>query len=331
MTEGHILIESFESQVLKTNPLKDPSLRKLVLYLPPDYPHSQKKYPVLFLLSGFTGKGAMFLNQDAFSEAMDEKLNRLIRTKKIQPMVVVMPDCFTYYGGSQYLDSEALGLYETHLIQELVPYIKNNFPVETDRKAWAVAGKSSGGYGALVLSMRHPDVFSIAACHSGDMGFEYCYLPDFPQAMIELEKSGGIPAFMKKFYALKKKDGNSFLTLNIVAMAAAYSPNLQNKPHFIDLPFHPQTGEILPAIWDKWLAWDPLRMIDRNQAALKRLNLFVDCGTQDEFRLYAGSRMFAARLKELNIPLHYEEFDDTHMKISYRYNQSLAFISERFS
>jgi len=330
MTEGHILIESFESQVLKENPLKDPYSRKLVIYLPPDYAHSNRKYPVLFLLSGFTGKGVMMLNREAFSEAIDEKLNRLMASKQIKPMIVVMPDCFTYYGGSQYLDSEAVGQYETYLTQELVPYIKNKFRVEMDRKAWAIAGKSSGGYGALVLAMRHPEIFGIAACHSGDMGFEYCYQPDFPQALIELEKNGGITEFMKKFYALKKKDSRHFLTLNIIAMAAAYSPNPHNKPPFIDLPFNLKTGEIQPAVWEKWLAWDPVRMISHYSEQLKLVKLFMDCGIKDEFRLYAGSRMLAERLKKLGIPYTYEEFEDTHMKISYRYDRSLQFISDNF-
>ncbi len=331
MTTGQVVIHSFESQILKKNPLKDPHVRKLALYLPPGYGKSDKEYPVLFLLPGFSGSGFMMLNREAFSEAIDEKLNRLIASGKIKPMVVVMPDCFTYYGGSQYLDSAALGHYESHLTKELVPYIKKNYRVKADRNAWAVAGKSSGGYGSLIMAMRHSDIFSIAVCHSGDLGFEYCYQPDFPQVMIELEKCGGIPQFMKKFYGLKKKNGNSFMTLNIIAMAAAYSPNLKNKSPHIDLPFNLKTGEILPKIWQKWLAWDPVHMCADYKKELKRVKLFVDCGTQDEFRLYAGARIFSARLKKLGIPHVYEEFDDTHMKINYRYDRSLEFISKYIS
>ncbi len=327
MTSGQVLIHSFKSSVLKNNPLKDPHVRKLTIYLPPGYETSGEKYPVLFLLPGFSGAGFMLLNREPFSEAIDEKLNRLIGSGKIKPMVVVMPDCFTYYGGSQYLDSPALGKYETYLIKELVPYIKNNFRVKTDRRAWAVAGKSSGGYGALVLSMRHPDIFGIAACHSGDMGFEYCYQPDFPEALIELEKCGGIPQFMKKFYGLKKK-GSAFLTLNIIAMAAAYSPNPKNKTQGFDLPFNLKTGEILPTIWNKWLAWDPVHLCGHYKKQLKQVKLFVDCGTRDEYRLYAGARIFSERLKKLGIRHAYEEFEDTHMKINYRYDRSLEFISK---
>lgn len=328
MTKGQVLLQSFQSQVLKSNPLKDPSTRQLAIYLPPGYEKSTQTYPVLFLLSGFTGSGFMMLNREPFSEAIDQRLDRLILKGKIKPMVVVMPDCFTYYGGSQYLDSPALGNYETHLIKELVPYVKRNFQVKSNREAWALAGKSSGGYGSLILGMRHSDLFGVVACHSGDMGFEYCYQPDFPETLIELEKHGGIASFMKHFYSLKKKSGNSFLTLNILAMAAAYSPNPKVKPHLFDLPFDSKTAAILPAIWKKWLAWDPVHLCTHYKKELKRLKLLVDCGTRDEFRLYAGARIFSERLKKLGIPHVYEEFDDTHMKINYRYDRSLDFVSQ---
>lgn len=328
MTKGQVQFHSFQSQVLKSNPLKDPSKRQLAIYLPPGYDKSSQNYPVLFLLSGFTGAGYMMLNREPFSEAIDQRLDRLITQGIIKPMVVVMPDCFTYYGGSQYLDSPAIGNYESYLIKELVPYLKNNFRVKTQREAWAVAGKSSGGYGSLILAMRHSAIFGVAACHSGDTSFEYCYQPDFPEALIELEKHGGIVGFMKHFYRLPKKSSKAFLTLNILAMAAAYSPNPKTKPYLFDLPFDTKTGAILPAIWKKWLAWDPVHLCTAYKKQLKRVKLFVDCGTRDEFRLYAGARIFSARLKMLGIRHVYEEFDDTHMKINYRYDHSLEFISK---
>ena len=102
----------------------------------------------------------------------------LIAGGHVQPMILVMPDCFTRYGGSQYLNSRATGYYEDHLIQELVPHVEQNYRTK-GAEYRAVAGKSSGGYGALVLSMRHPDVFTALACHSGDINFDYAYKPDF--------------------------------------------------------------------------------------------------------------------------------------------------------
>jgi hypothetical protein len=146
--------------------------------------------------------------------------------------------------------------------------------------------------------------------------------------MIELEKSGGIVDFMQKFYSLPKKNTTSILTLEVIANAAAYSPNIKNKPHYIDLPFCTKTGEILLSVWSKWLAWDPIRMIDNYKQSLAKIKIFIDCGIQDEYRLYVGSRIFSSKLQQFGIKHSYEEFDDDHRNISYRYERSLEFISD---
>lgn len=331
MSRGSIVVESFDSKCLKDNPLKDPHVREVPVYLPPDYDASKKRYPVIYLLTGFTGRGITLLNRSAFGEAMDQRLDRLIANKAIRPAIVVMPDCFTRYGGSQYLDSVATGRYETHIIKELIPFIDGKYRTHTEPSQRAVVGKSSGGYGAIVLAMRHSDVFGVVACHSGDMAFEYCYLPDFPAAMIELEKHKGIQQYLDSFYKKPKKSREDLLTLNVIAMAACYSPNPKTKPHLFDLPFDAKTCELREDVWQRWLAWDPLRMIERHKADLRRLKIFLDCGTKDEFRLYAGARIFSSRLRKLRIQHTYEEFEDTHMDIGYRYDRSLQFISEAFA
>ncbi len=326
MSNGQIIIANFNSEVLKNNPLQDPFIRQLPIYLPPGYAESKQNYPVIFLLGGFMNGGIKLLNREAFSEAIDERLNRLMSTNIIQPMIVVMPDCFTYYGGSQYLNSSATGHYESYIINELVPYIKQTYRTAEPTK-WTLMGKSSGGYGAMALGMRHADMFGNIICHSGDMGFEYCYQPDFPDTVITLEKHQGIVGFMKHFYHKVKKDGRDIQALNTIAMAAAYSPN-PTEPCGIEFPFDLHTGAIRPDIWQQWLQHDPVHMLEDYQTALKKLNIFFDCGIRDECRLFAGARMLSTKMKALNIKHTYEEFDDTHRNTNYRYDRSLQFISD---
>lgn len=328
MNRGQVVIESFESDCLKGNPLGDPHIRDIPIYLPSGYDESSGTYPVIFMITGFTGKGLSLLNFEAFTESLDQRLDRLIGTGVMKPAIVVMPDCYTYYGGSQYINSPATGEYETHLVNELVPFIADKYRVSSGHPNCAIIGKSSGGYGAIVLGMRNPEVFGVVVCHSGDMAFEYCYMPEFPQAMIEIERCGGIQEFVKDFYAQPKKKPGSFPAINIIAMAAAYSGNPAGG---IELPFDTRTCALREDIWERWLEWDPVRMIDRYQENLRQLKIFIDCGTRDEFNLYAGSRIFSSKLKELGIDHTYEEFDDTHMKLSYRYDRSLEFISKAFS
>src|SRR5690606_33528099 len=156
---GEVRFVKFESVALRDNPPGDPHIRELPVYLPPDYERSGEKYPVVFCLTGFTGRGKMLLNDSAFTPNLAERMDRLIAAGLIIPMIAVMPDCFTYYGGSQYINSTATGNYEEYLTEEIVPFIDANFRTAADRASGAVMGISSGGYGDLIMGLRHADVF----------------------------------------------------------------------------------------------------------------------------------------------------------------------------
>src|SRR5262249_30148187 len=101
-------------RVLRGNPLRAPAPRTPPLSLPPGYDESDQRYPVLYALAGFTGRGAQLLNVTGWGESIDQRLDRLFAERRIGPMLVVFPDCFTRYGGSQYLNSSAVGRYSDY-------------------------------------------------------------------------------------------------------------------------------------------------------------------------------------------------------------------------
>ena len=333
---SQIIFETITSDALRANPLGDPYQRRVPVYLPPGYNQNKAHYPVVYLLSGFTGRGAMMLNDSPFGETIQERMDRLIAAGQVQPMILVLPDCFTRYGGSQYLNSTATGRYEDHLIDELVPYIDQHYRTRVDSRA--IAGKSSGGYGALVQAMRHPDVFSAMVCHSGDMYFEYCYKLDFPKFLNaanhhSLTSAEALARFLADFSPkMHPKPANMFDILEIVGMAACYSPN-PNSPCGFDLPVDLYTGQLQSEVWQRWLEHDPLTML-QNPAyvgALHQMKLvFLDCGTRDEYALHYGARIFSRQLTALNISHVHQEFDDGHRSIEYRYDVSLKAISDAF-
>jgi S-formylglutathione hydrolase FrmB len=322
--EGQVVLERFESEVLKGNAPGDPHVRTVPVYLPPSYSSaSSRRYPVIFVLTGFTGRGRMLLNDQAWTEPLDRRMDRLVRAGTPEA-ILVMPDAFTRYGGSQYLDSTATGRYEEHLVSELVPWIDRRHRTLAAREHRGIAGKSSGGYGALVQGMRHPDVFGAVACHSGDMVFEYCYLGDVPKFCSAVQAAGGLAAWLEGFERKFQKKHEDVTVLNIVAMAASYSPDPASPDLGIALPSDPVTGAFRPDVWERWLAWDPYRMVESHAEALRSLRLlYLDCGTRDEFHLHLGARLLTRRLRELGIAHEYEEFDDGHMNVSYRYDESL--------
>ena len=327
-----LVLETFTSRVLEGNLLGDPATRKLPVILPPDYAAGGRRYPVIYALTGFLGSGLSLLNFLPWQPNLQQRIDGLLADGRLAPAIFVLPDCFTRYGGSQYLNSTATGRYEDYLLDEIIPFIDAKYRTIAAPEGRGVFGKSSGGYGALMLGMRHPQVFSAAACHSGDMYFEYCYKPDFPKFLNAIQKAGGLDKWWAEFQGKVKKEQQDAEAAGVVAMAAAYSPNLDATPLPIDFPFDLRTGQLRPDVWQRWLEHDPVHLVDRYAEDLKQLRLlFIDCGTRDEYHLHFGARILVERLKSLGVPHEYEEFDDGHMNIPYRYDVSLPKIARSLS
>jgi len=337
-SNSKVIIETITSQALRDNPLGDPYIRQTPVYVPPGYEESNVRYPTVYLLAGFTARGSFMLNDAAFEEPIQERLDRLIESGEIEPMIVVLPDGFTRYGGSQYLNSSATGRYEDHLVHEVAPFIDQRYRTRPEAAYRAIGGKSSGGYGALIQAVRHPELFGLVACHSGDMYFEYCYRPDFVKFLDaanrhNLHTAEALAEFLANFRPkMHPKPAGFFDLIHIAAMSACYSPN-PASPCGFDLPFAFYTGELHPEVWQRWLAHDPITLLEAGPyiEALRRLRLiYLDCGNRDEYALHYGARIFSQRLTRLNIPHHYEEFDGGHRSTQFRYDVSLKAISKMF-
>ncbi len=327
-----VVFEPVESSVLKGNPLGDPTRRYVPVYLPPSY-DGTKRFPVIYLLAGFASTGMSFLNYGLGRQTVPEMVDRLIREGAMPETIVVMPDCMTRYGGSQYVDSAATGAYETYLTGELIDHIDRTFRTLPEARHRAIAGKSSGGFGALRLGMRHPDCFSALACHSGDMDFDLSYRTNLPNAARILDRyDGNITAFFERWESLDKKPRGEFALLDIMAMAACYDPDPSKPaPANMHLPFEPRTCQLIPERWERWKRFDPITMLEepRYQESLGKLGLlYLDCGSLDEYNLQFGHRRFTARASKLGIAHHYEEFPDTHTDTSYRYRVSLPLLAK---
>jgi len=325
---GTLVADAVDSRVLRGNPLGDPSERELYVYLPPGYGAGRRRYPVVLLIVGFTGIAANPWQHGYFGEALQDRLDRLIAARRIPPMIVATPDCVTSLGGSQYVDSPAVGRYESFCVKEVVPHLDAGYRTKPAARHRAVCGKSSGGYGALMLGMRHPDVFGSLASHSGDAYFDYCYRGDFPTAWNTVRAAGGPERWLRAFRKRRatKPAGSDVHTLNILAMAACYSPNA-DAPLGFDLPFDLDTGEERADVMRRWRARDPVVACRRYARNLKRLRgIFIDCGLRDEWHLHIGARILSRRLTELGVRHVHEEFDDTHRSISYRYDASFPHL-----
>lgn len=318
-----LVSENLTSRVLANNPLGDPATRRTPVILPPSYSNdTRRRYPVIYALTGFSGRGQSMLNVKPWGINFQERVDQLYE-QGMEHVIFVLPDCFTALGGSQYRNSSAVGQYEDYIVKELVPIIDSHYRTYPEAASRGVFGKSSGGYGAFMLGMQHPDVFGAVACHSGDMVFDLGYSHDFTKAANAINAASGLEQWWQAFQQKRKKSQADFDAINIVAMAACYSPN-PNEPLGIELPFDLHTCEIKPDVWQRWLDNDPYELVEQYADNLRSLRtLFIDCGDRDEFNLHFSARRMVKRLEQLGIPHEYQEFSDGHFDIDYRYDISL--------
>jgi len=320
-----------DSKALAGNRLGDPAARIVDVYVP--HGHDGAGLPLLVDLVGFTAGGPAHTAWKAFTENVPERLDRLIGEAGMPPVAVAFPDCFSRLGGNQYVNSPVLGNYEDFLISEMLPAVESRFGCGGDGRR-GVFGKSSGGFGALVHAMRHPDVWAAAASHSGDAGFELLYTPEFPQTLRALARHGNsIEAWFKAYEARPKLDGKDTMVLMILAQAASFDPDPAPGSFLgLRLPVTLDTCEFIAERWANWLAWDPARMVETHAEAIGRLKAFyLECGTEDQYNILYGTRRIHKALQARGIVHRYEEFPDNHSGVDYRMDESLPYLAAALS
>jgi hypothetical protein len=324
---------AFESEVLTDNPLGDPPVRPLWVYVPPGYDDSDERLPSIYVIQGLTGQIDAWRNRTAFRKNFPELVDELFASGEAPPCVVVFVDAWTSLGGSQFIDSPGTGRYLTYICDELVPFVDSQYRTLDEAAHRAITGKSSGGYGAMVHPMLRPDVWGGLATHAGDALFETCYLPDFRKSMRSLRDhyEGSFERFWEDFRSRPAFSKDSDYTLlNDWCMAACYSTDEDGT---VNLPYDTETGNLRPDVWERWLAWDPVRMVPRHADALRGMKaIFIDCGKRDQFYLDLGAEAFRRELEKIGVTdVFFELFDATHSAIEYRYPLALKYLAERLS
>jgi enterochelin esterase-like enzyme len=349
---GRVVTLEHKSAVLADNPLGDPHERLLDVWLPPHYDQARgRRFPVLYDLVGYTGSGKSHTNWRSFEENVPERAARLVYERKMGPAIIVFPDCFTALGGNQYVNSSAVGRYADYLTRELIPFVDREFRTLPGREHRGCFGKSSGGYGSIIHGMKYTRFWGAVASHSGDAYFDFVYGCDWPNTLDELAKyrrpqrragrvdvaaasadtgtgqdDGRVERFLKEVWSKTQLSTPEMHALMNLGMAATYDPD-PRAPNGFRLPYDLETGELLRARWRRWQSHDPINLVGRYAASLRKLRgIFIDCGWRDQYRIHYGSRQLSKRLAAHGVPHRYEEFDDTHSGIDYRMERSLPFL-----
>ncbi|WP_406016273.1 alpha/beta hydrolase-fold protein [Streptomyces sp. NBC_00984] len=332
---GRIDEHVIDSALLRGNPLNDPAQRPLWVYTPPGYDDApERRYPVTYLLLGYAGTLPVWRNRTAFRKPVPELADEIFARGEAPGMLLVFVDAWTAYGGSQFIDSPGTGCYHSYLCEEVVPYVDARYRTLPAREHRAIAGKSSGGLGATVTSMLRPDLFGAFATHSGDSLSEAQYHPHFLTAARQLRPYGGDifrwwDDFRSRAAFTKEEDLN---LLEILGVSACFSPGHDGSP---TLPFDPRTGALRENEWQRWLAWDPVRMATTHADALRsQRGIWIDAGTRDEWFLDLGALAFRDALAEVGVAddiVHFELFEGGHHAVEYRMPPALAWLAHRIA
>jgi S-formylglutathione hydrolase FrmB len=323
---------SFESAALRGNPLGDPATRPLYVWTPPSYDDEPgRRYPSIYVLHGLIGQARSWFNVVPFGRNFPE----LVEDAGFEA-VIVLVDGFTAVGGAQWIDSPGIGQYGTYFCEEIVPFVDSGFRTVPEAPHRGVAGKSSGGFGAMIWGMRRPDLFGGFATHAGDALFDVSYLPEFGPAAQALRNlyDGSFDRFWEDFRSGRAVLGSPAdgVLLSAYSEAAAYSSNADAS---VDLPFRTDTGELVPEVWARWLAWDPVRIAAGCGDALRAARaIWIDAGRNDDYRLDLGAIAFHEAVLAAGASpdaVRFELHDGTHFKTSWRYPLAIAFLIERLS
>jgi hypothetical protein len=295
-----------ESAALAKNPLGDSPTRTCPVLVP-----DGEDLPVVIMLSGFTGNGPTAFNVKSFEVGGTIKLDEAVTRGEAPRAIYVYVDAMTFWGGSQFINSEGMGSYEDFLINELVPAVARNFSASKER--WCVMGGSSGGYGALHLASKFPKRFPVAIALAPDSFFEASLIPEIRSMLPVLKRIGGAKGVRNELLngkLMKRKDWH--MILNVVAMGLCYAPIVDGEPVW---PVNLETGVIVQDVWAEWLKHDPLTFLTQRELTS---TYYLDAGDRDQFQLQYGTRQIRDLLRRQKVDVTWVGFDGTHFDLGER-------------
>ncbi len=258
-------IVQVNSEGLKVNMFNDAATRNISVYLPPGYDdNSERYYPVIYLLSGEKETNSEWFRTRG-DKNLVEILDKKINSGTINPVIVVAVDGRNKLQGCWYTNSQVTGNWEDFVVNDVVAFVDQNFRSLPFAAGRGIAGNSMGGYGALKLATKHPDMFSAVYAMNAFIDFKTVFND----------------TIIWKANVQTAMDADKFPTTDefanrLLAMSAAFTPDINTPPCYGQLPFL-APGKTNDAA-SQWLNQDPMQMISSNTENLKQLkSLVLDC------------------------------------------------------
>lgn len=315
--KGQLQRVNVHGKSLEGNLMGESVAPEVSIYLPPGYAaDTTRRYPVVYLLHGYTGTDLGYFGETGRQAHVIAE--RVFGRGAAREMILVMPNAMNAYGGSMYSNSVTAGDWEGYVAEDLVAYMDANYRTIPTRDARGLAGHSMGGYGTIRIGMKRPDVFAAIYALSS------CCLNE---GNVRVRGEGPSPAELVT--SVEEARGNR-QAQGTLARAAAWAPNPDNPPLFLDLPT--RNGEVVPDVAVKWAANSPVAMLDQHVPNLKKLKaIALDIGLQDG--LITGNRLLVERLTRFGVAHTFETYEGDHgNRISERIEDKvLPFFSTHLS
>jgi len=272
----------FSSRVLKDNPLHDPVVRRLAVFVP-DQHTNHAALPVVYYLPGYGSSSEDFIKDADRWRAFTQKL-----ADEVTPLLLVVVDGRNRWGGSQYLNSPAQGNYADYVGNEIVSRVELRYGITTNRPQRIIAGHSSGGFGALRLGMLRPGLFNAVIALSPDSDFPFTHLPLVKLPGVTNASLAQIKSYMGSRLTVPfPKDGDLTYALGLSAAYAPVGPRQPGKFQWL----YDAKGRFRDDVWQLWLDNDPLAIVQRNANAYRAdQSVYLDGAAHDQFGANVGAR-----------------------------------------
>ncbi|MBI5059956.1 hypothetical protein HZB60_09300 [candidate division KSB1 bacterium] len=327
---GELHAVSVPAPSLRHNAFAIPDEQPVSVYLPPSYRSSSRSYPVVYFLPGFGDLVHYYTLWGVYGFSLQPMMDQLIGAGSVNEMIVVIPNGSDFLQGSFYVNSPLAGDWESFIVRDVVSYVDAHYRTLPAPAARGISGHSMGGFGALFLAMRHPDVFgAVYALSPGLAAPDGLKQHDMFADPVRIERTlalmdtlSRLPEQEAKLLLMSRVNGmlNAADLTGVFAIAygITFAPRTDGKPPFFEYPYHAVQGTVAldPVVWARWESGfgDLAGKVRDYKSNLLKLNaVVIDVGTRDEHAwIPPGCREFARLLTANKIACRLVEFEGAH-------------------
>jgi S-formylglutathione hydrolase len=306
VAQSRVVQAQVHSSGLEHSLFGDSSEQPVGIYLPAAYAaEPQRRFAVIYFLHGYSDTPAMRV-----AEIVQQMMDKQIAAHGIEPMIVVAPNGLNKLLGSFYTNSLATGDWEDYVVRDVVAYVDSHYRTLPYSGSRGIGGHSMGGYGALMLAFRHPDVF----------GYVYAMSPCCTILAGDLALGSTVWEQAGKVKSVSELPGliehGELLVAAMLAAEAAFTPAPHNPFPFANSPVRREGNHLAPdpEVFPEFQSHIVVNAVPGLLSKIYKLKgIYIDYGAQDEYtHIPLGAQALSSELSTAGIPHVLDVYEGTH-------------------